>query len=103
MPLLWGRPPGLPSVGRPGGLPHEEEGPLSGTTWVLTGTLSRWSRSAAETRIKFLGGRIADSVTKKTTHVVVGEAPGSKLARAQQLGIPILDEEAFEKDAGAPS
>ena len=80
-----------------------EEGPLTGTTWVLTGTLSRWSRSAAETRIKSLGGRIADSVTKKTTHVVVGEAPGSKLARAQQLGIPILDEEAFEKEAGAPS
>ena len=76
---------------------------LTQSTWVLTGTLSRWSRSAAETRIKSLGGRIADSVTKKTTHVLVGEAPGSKLARAQQLGIPILDEEAFEKEAGAPS
>ncbi len=73
-------------------------GPLLGTTWVLTGSLARWPRSQAEARIKALGGKISDSVTKKTTHVVVGEAPGSKLARAQQLGIPILDEEAFQKE-----
>lgn len=77
-----------------------EEGPLTATTWVLTGTLAQWSRSAAEARIKSLGGRIADSVTKKTTHVVVGEAPGSKLARAQQLGVPILDEAQFEAEVG---
>ena len=73
-----------------------QEGPLAGTTWVLTGTLARSPRSQAEARIKALGGRVADSVTKRTTHVVVGDAPGSKLARAQQLGVPILDEAQFE-------
>jgi DNA ligase (NAD+) len=75
-----------------------EEGRLTGTIWVLTGSLARWPRSQAEARIKELGGRVADAVTKKTTHVVVGETPGSKLARAQQLGVPILDEAAFEKE-----
>ena len=49
------------------------------------------------TFLKALGGAVGDNVTKKTTHVVVGEEPGSKLRRAQQLGIPILDEAAFEK------
>ena len=75
-----------------------EEGPLTGTIWVLTGSLARWPRSQAEARIKELGGRVADAVTKKTTHVLVGDAPGSKLARAQQLGVPIFDEAAFEKE-----
>jgi DNA ligase (NAD+) len=80
----------------------EEEGPLTGSFWVLTGSLSRWPRSAAESRIKSLGGRIADSVTKKTTHLLLGEAPGSKLTRAQQLGVPILDEAQFEELVGEP-
>jgi len=78
------------------------EGPLTGTTWVVTGTLSRWPRAAAEARIKALGGRIADAVTKKTTQLLLGEAPGSKLARAQQLGVPILDEAQFEALVGKP-
>jgi DNA ligase (NAD+) len=75
-------------------------GPLAGTQWVITGTLERWSRLKAEARIKELGGRIADSVTKKTTHLVVGENPGSKLRRAQQLGVPVLDEAEFERIVG---
>lgn len=79
------------------------DGPLTGTQWVLTGTLSRWPRAAAEARIKSLGGRVADAVTKKTTHLLVGEAPGSKLARAQQLGVPILDETQFEELVGGPN
>jgi DNA ligase (NAD+) len=70
--------------------------PLAGTLWVLTGRLERWTRLAAEEHIKALGGSIGDAVTRKTTHVVVGEEPGSKLRRAEQLGIPILDEAAFE-------
>jgi DNA ligase (NAD+) len=75
-------------------------GPLAGTQWVITGTLERWSRLKAEARIKELGGRVADSVTKKTTHLVVGENPGSKLRRAQQLGVPVLDEAEFERIVG---
>ncbi len=82
--------------------------PLAETTWVFTGRLDRWTRLAAEERVKALGGSIADSVTKKTTHVVVGDEPGSKLKRAQQLGKTILDEAGFEtllaeaSDATAP-
>ncbi len=75
--------------------------PLSGTTWVFTGRLERWTRLTAEERVKSLGGSIGDSVTKKTTHVVVGEEPGSKVKRAQQLGVPILSEEEFEDVVGA--
>ena len=74
----------------------EEDLPLSGTLWVFTGRLDRWTRLGAEERVKALGGAVGDSVTRKTTHVVVGEEPGSKLRRAEQLGIPILDEAAFE-------
>ena len=77
--------------------------PLTGTQWVLTGTLANWSRLAAEARIKELGGRVSDSVSRKTTHVVVGENPGSKLARAQQLSVPILDEAEFERQIGPPA
>jgi DNA ligase (NAD+) len=73
---------------------------LAGSVWVFTGSLDRWTRSVAETRVKSLGGVIADSVTKKTTHVVAGDSPGSKLDRARKLGVPILDEAAFEELVG---
>jgi DNA ligase (NAD+) len=80
---------------------HSMEGlPLAGTTWVFTGSLDHWTRSVAEARVKGLGGAVADAVTKKTTHVVVGENPGSKAERARKLGIAILDEQAFEELAG---
>ena len=69
--------------------------PFAGLTFVVTGTLSAMSRSDAEGRIKALGGKAASSVTKKTGYVVVGASPGSKAAKAEQLGIPILDEDAF--------
>ncbi|HEY3116920.1 MAG TPA: helix-hairpin-helix domain-containing protein, partial [Chloroflexota bacterium] len=75
--------------------------PLSGSTFVLTGRLENWSRLQAEGRIKSLGGSVADSVSKKTSYVVVGEEPGSKLQRARTLGIPILDEQSFEEIVGA--
>ena len=69
--------------------------PFAGMTFVVTGTLSAFSRSEAEGRIKGLGGKVTSSVTKKTSYVVVGESPGSKVANAEKLGTPILDEEGF--------
>src|SRR5581483_2435172 len=74
--------------------------PLSGTVWVFTGRLERWTRLVAEERVKALGGAVGDSVTRKTTHVVVGEEPGSKAQRAQQLGVRILSEAEFEEIVG---
>ena len=80
-----------------------DEAPLGGTTFVVTGTLSSCSRGDAESRIKALGGKVTSSVTKKTSYVVVGESPGSKAARAEQLGIPVLDEDAFIQMLESPS
>ena len=68
---------------------------FAGLTFVVTGTLSAFSRSDAEGRIKGLGGKVTSSVTKKTSYVVVGESPGSKASKAEQLGTPILDEDDF--------
>lgn len=67
---------------------------LQGTTWVLTGTLSISREEAAET-IRRLGGKVTGSVSKKTTHLLAGEEAGSKLDKARELGIPIIDEAAF--------
>ncbi len=75
--------------------PARREGPLAGTTFVLTGSLPSYTRSAATSLIERLGGTVTASVTKKTGYVVAGEAPGSKLERAQALGIAVLDEAAF--------
>ena len=69
---------------------------LAGTSVVVTGTLEGWSREAAEEAIKLRGGKAPGSVSKKTTAVVVGAEPGAaKLSKAQELGIPILDEAGF--------
>jgi DNA ligase (NAD+) len=70
-------------------------GPLEGRTVVVTGTLEGFSRPEAESAIRAAGGKPAGSVSKKTDYVVAGEAAGSKLARAQELGIPVLDEAGF--------
>ena len=77
--------------------------PFAGLTFVVTGTLSAFSRSDAEGRIKGLGGKITSSVTKKTSYVVVGESPGSKAAKAEQLGTPILNEDDFVRLLESPS
>jgi len=72
-----------------------EKLPLSGMEFVITGTLKSFPRTEAEERIKALGGTAKDNVTRKTTYLVVGAEPGSKLARAQELGIKQLTEEEF--------
>ena len=75
--------------------PERREGPLTGKTFVLTGSLSSLTRGQAEERIKALGGAIGSSVSKKTDYLVVGADPGSKLEKAERLKVPILDEAAF--------
>ncbi|MEX0800328.1 MAG: NAD-dependent DNA ligase LigA [Dehalococcoidia bacterium] len=71
------------------------EGPLSGKSFVITGSLSSMRRSEAEARLKALGADIASSVTKKTSYLVVGADPGSKLQKAEQYGVETLDEQAL--------
>ena len=76
---------------------RREELPLFGLDFVLTGKLDLFSRSEAEARIKALGGEASSDVTKKTSYVVVGTDPGSKLAKAEKLGIKTLSEAEFLK------
>jgi DNA ligase (NAD+) len=71
------------------------EGPLSGKTLVVTGTLPGFSRSEAEEAIRAAGGHAGSSVSAKTDYLVAGDKAGSKLAKAEQLGVPVLDEDAF--------
>ena len=73
------------------------EGPLSGSTYVVTGTLEDFSREEARKALEEKGAKVGDSVSKKTTGVIVGESPGSKLAKAEQLSVPVLDEKALKK------
>ena len=68
---------------------------FAGMTFVLTGTLTRFDRKTAENEIVLRGGKASGSVSKKTTYVVAGEAAGSKLTKAQQLGVPVLTEDEF--------
>ena len=72
------------------------EGPLTGQTYVITGTLERWSREQAQAELEARGAKVTNSVSKKTTGLVVGEEPGaSKLTKAQASGVPLLDEAAL--------
>ncbi len=70
---------------------------VSGKSFVITGALQKYSRKEAETLIKGLGGRVLSGVSKKTDYLVAGEEPGSKLDKARELNVHILDEAAFEK------
>jgi DNA ligase (NAD+) len=89
-----------PAFGAPG---DTAGGPLSGKTLVVTGTLAGYSRSEAEEAIRAAGGHPGSSVSAKTDYLVAGDKAGSKLAKAEKLGVPVLDEEGFRKvlDGGA--
>ncbi|MFZ5466348.1 MAG: NAD-dependent DNA ligase LigA [Pseudomonadota bacterium] len=67
--------------------------PLAGKTYVITGVLTGMTREEAKARLEALGAKVTDSVSKKTTAVITGEAAGSKLDKARELGIPVLDQE----------
>jgi DNA ligase (NAD+) len=74
-----------------------EGGPLDGTTLVLTGTLPRLTREEATAMIRRAGGKVTGSVSKSTDYVVAGDSPGSKLAKAEELGTTVLDEEGLRE------
>ena len=81
----------------PGAPVEAGEGPLAGKTLVVTGTLPGFSREEAEEAIRAAGGHAAGSVSAKTDYLVAGEKAGSKLAKAEKLGVPVLDEEGFRR------
>ncbi|MEA2291551.1 MAG: ligase [Solirubrobacteraceae bacterium] len=86
--------------------PPPGEGPLRDLTFVITGTLPDLTREQATERITAAGGKVTSAVSKKTSYVVAGEAAGSKLAKAEKLGVPVLDEAGLlallEGEAPAP-
>jgi DNA ligase (NAD+) len=67
---------------------------------VLTGTFPEWSRDEAKQHIEAAGGKVAGSVSKKTSYVVAGDAAGSKLDKARELGVDVIDEPALRKMLG---
>jgi DNA ligase (NAD+) len=78
-------------------IPEPGEGPLAGRTVVVTGTLPGFSRQEAEAAIRAAGGHPAGSVSRQTDFLVAGDKAGSKLAKAEQLGVPVLDEDGFRR------
>ena len=73
----------------------EIHGGLSGSVFLFTGTLAHLSRHEAKARIKELGGQVASGISRKVTHVVLGESPGSKLTKARELGLTVITEDEF--------
>jgi DNA ligase (NAD+) len=81
----------------PGAAAEPVEGPLNGKTLVVTGTLPGFTREEAEEAIRAAGGHAASSVSAKTDYLVAGDKAGSKLAKAESLGVPVLDEDGFRR------
>ena len=73
----------------------ERPQPLAGQTWVLTGTLEAMTRDEGKERLQALGAKVAGSVSKKTATVVAGPGAGSKLGKAEELGVEVIDEATF--------
>jgi DNA ligase (NAD+) len=73
----------------------EGSGALAGSVFLFTGALARLSRHEAKARIKELGGQVASGISRKVTHVVLGESPGSKLTKARELGLTVITEDDF--------
>ncbi|HXG27079.1 MAG TPA: NAD-dependent DNA ligase LigA [Candidatus Binatia bacterium] len=96
--------PELPAP-RAAGEPSAATGPLAGRTVVVTGTIEGFSREEAEAAIRAAGGKPAGSVSKKTDYVVAGPGAGSKLAKAEELGVPVLDADGFRRllERGEPT
>jgi DNA ligase (NAD+) len=76
-------------------VPEDAPQPLAGLTFVLTGTLEKFTRKAAGDALKAMGAKVTGSVSKRTSYVVAGASAGSKLTKAEQLGVPVLDEDAL--------
>src|SRR6185437_12919062 len=75
-------------------------GPFAGKTVVVTGTLEGYSREEAEEAVRRAGGHVSGSVSRKTSYVLAGENPGSKINKARELGVSILSEKEFRKKLG---
>ncbi len=82
-------------------VPDAAQEPLAGRTFVVTGTLDSMTREQAQEALIARGAKVAASVSKKTSYLVAGREAGSKLAKAQELGVPVLDEAALLKLLGA--
>jgi DNA ligase (NAD+) len=87
---------GVNFAGERGAQPETIDDSFAGLSFVLTGTLARRTRDEAAAEITARAGKVTGSVSKKTSYVVAGESPGSKLAKAEELGVPVLDEQAFD-------
>jgi DNA ligase (NAD+) len=79
---------------------RKQDGKLSGLTFVATGTLPNFSRDDAKEFIESNGGKVTDSISKKTSYLVLGENPGSKFDKAKSLGVKIVDEVGLKKLVG---
>src|SRR4029453_2045904 len=80
---------------------RQASGPLDGKTLVLTGPLPNLSREQATRLIRLAGGKVVNSVSKNTDYVIAGDSPGSKLAKAEELGTEVIDEEGLQNLVGS--